>query len=57
MDDLLRSGRVQFAGVPIAREAEALVRLHQAFVNNFDHLELHDKVGARVYTRAEVPTS
>ena len=45
MDDLLRSGRVQFAGVPLSREASALQRLHRVLVKYFDHLELHDRVG------------
>ncbi|CAN0289312.1 unnamed protein product, partial [Hapterophycus canaliculatus] len=43
VDDLLRSGRVQFAGVPLAREAAALLRLHQTLVKHFEHLELHDR--------------
>lgn len=47
MDDLLRSGRVQFAGVPLAREAAALLRLHQTLVKHFEHLELHDRVSYR----------
>lgn len=48
VDDFLRSGRVQFAGVPVAREASALLRLHQALVKHFEHLELHDRVGGWV---------
>lgn len=40
----MRSGRVQFAGVPVAREAAALLRLHQTLVKHFEHLELHDRV-------------
>ncbi|CAM9788084.1 unnamed protein product [Ectocarpus fasciculatus] len=43
VDDLLRSGRVQFAGVPVSREAAALLRLHQTLVKHFEHLELHDR--------------
>ena len=44
----MRSGRVQFAGVPLSREASALQRLHQTLVKYFDHLELHDRVSERV---------
>ncbi|CAN0338952.1 unnamed protein product [Ectocarpus sp. 6 AP-2014] len=43
VDDLLRSGRVQFAGVPVSREAAALLRLHQTLVRHFEHFELHDR--------------
>ncbi|CAM9101979.1 unnamed protein product [Choristocarpus tenellus] len=43
VDDLLRSGRVQFAGVPIVREASALRRLHDVLERNFERLELDDQ--------------
>eukprot|EP00903_Cladosiphon_okamuranus_P005898 g5832.t1 len=43
VDDFLRSGRVQFAGVPVAREAAALLKLHQTLVKHFEHLELDDR--------------
>lgn len=44
VDDFLRSGRVQFAGVPVSREAAALARIHEILVDNFDDLELNDRV-------------
>lgn len=44
VDDLLRSGRVQFAGVPVAREASTLLNLHRTLVKHFEHLELNDRV-------------
>lgn len=44
VDALLRSGRVQFAGVPIAREASALVKLHRTLSKHFDDLEMQDQV-------------
>lgn len=54
VDDLLRSGRVQFAGVPVAREASALLNLHRALVKHFEHLELHDRVRPFVVVVAAV---
>lgn len=44
---MLRSGRVQFAGVPIVRETLALTKLHKILSDHFDDLEMHDRVSER----------